>query len=161
QPGDRLELSSIANELGMSVVPVREAIRRLQTDKVVHFERNVGATCSGIDPVEYHHTMETMALVEGYSTAHCAPRRTAESLTRSREINRQMRQVVEGNFAPEQFPELNEKFHSALFEHHQNPHILDLVHRGWNRLAALRSSTFSFVPSRAASSVAEHDELLE
>src|SRR5699024_6901893 len=60
----------------------------------------------------------------------------------------------------EQFTELNEKFHSALFEHHQNPHILDLVHRGWNRLAALRSSTFSFVPSRAASSVAEHDELL-
>jgi len=161
QPGDRLVLSTIANELGMSVVPVREAIRRLQTDKFVQFERNVGATVSGIDPVEYHHTMETLALVEGYSTAHCAPLITAESLTKAREINGQMRQLVEGNFAPEQFTELNGKFHSALFEHHQNPHILDLVHRGWNRLAALRSSTFSFVPSRAASSVVEHDELLE
>ena len=30
--GDRLVLSTIAQELGMSVVPVREAIRRLQTD---------------------------------------------------------------------------------------------------------------------------------
>src|SRR5690625_4614783 len=60
KPGDRLVLSTIANELGMSVVPVREAIRRLQTDNLVQFERNVGATVTGIDPIEYHHTMETL-----------------------------------------------------------------------------------------------------
>lgn len=159
--GDRLVLSTIANELGMSVVPVREAIRRLQTDNLVQFERNIGATVSGIDPVEYHHTMETLALVEGYSTAHCAPLITQETLERARAINQRMRELVETEFLPEQFTELNEQFHSTLFEHHQNSHILDLVHRGWNRLAALRSSTFSFVPSRAADSVAEHEELLE
>jgi DNA-binding GntR family transcriptional regulator len=34
------------------------------------------------------------------------------------------------------------------------------VHRGWNRLAALRSSTFRFVPGRAQDSVAEHEALL-
>lgn len=161
QAGDRLVLSTIATELGMSVVPVREAIRRLQTDQLVHFERNVGATVTGIDPVEYHHTMETLALVEGYSTAQCAPLVTAETLQRARSINEQMRQLVDSDFSPEQFTELNEQFHSALFEHHQNAHILDLVHRGWNRLAALRSSTFSFVPSRAVTSVAEHDALLD
>lgn len=161
QAGDRLVLSTIATELGMSVVPVREAIRRLQTDQLVHFERNVGATVTGIDPVEYHHTMETLALVEGYSTAQCAPLVTAETLQRARSINEQMRQLVDADFSPEQFTELNEQFHSALFEHHQNAHILDLVHRGWNRLAALRSSTFSFVPSRAVTSVAEHDALLD
>lgn len=159
--GDRLVLSTIANELGMSVVPVREAIRRLQTDDLVQFERNIGATVSGIDPVEYHHTMETLALVEGYSTAHCAPLITRETLARAKAINQQLRQLVEAEFSPEQFTELNERFHSTLFEHHQNSHILDLVHRGWNRLAALRSSTFSFIPSRAVDSVAEHDQLLE
>ncbi|MDN5704783.1 MAG: GntR family transcriptional regulator [Yaniella sp.] len=161
QPGDRLVLSTIADELGMSVVPVREAIRRLQTDNLVQFERNVGATVTGIDPVEYRHTMETLALTEGYSTAQCAPLVTQETLEKARGINQQMRALVAHDFAPEKFTELNEQFHSALFEHHQNPHILDLVHRGWNRLAALRSSTFSFVPSRAISSVAEHEELLK
>jgi DNA-binding GntR family transcriptional regulator len=35
------------------------------------------------------------------------------------------------------------------------------VHRGWNRLTALRGSTFSFVPERASESVAEHEELLK
>src|SRR5699024_1734668 len=157
KPGDRLVLSTIANELGMSVVPVREAIRRLQTDNLVQFERNVGATVTGIDPIEYHHTMETLALVEGYSTALCAPLVTAETLTKAREINGQMRDLLGEDFAPAQFTRLNEEFHLALFEPHPNPHILDLIHCGWNRLVGLRSSSSSFVPYGAANSVGEND----
>ncbi|MBD4598670.1 FCD domain-containing protein, partial [Xanthomonas citri pv. citri] len=61
---------------------------------------------------------------------------------------------------PVAFTELNRRFHSILFEHHQNEHVHDLVHRGWNRLAALRSSTFAYVPGRAVASVDEHEHLL-
>lgn len=159
-PGGRLVLSQLAAELGMSVVPVREAIRRLQSDSIVAYTRNVGATVIGIDPEVYHHTMETLALVEGYSTALCAGLITAEELDRAREINERMRELLE-DFNPVEFTRLNKEFHTVLFEHHQNPHILDLVHRGWARLAALRSSTFAYVPGRANSSVDEHDRLLD
>lgn len=159
-PGARLVLSQLAAELDMSVVPVREAIRRLQSDSIVAYTRNVGATVIGIDPEVYHHTMETLALVEGFSTAQCAPLVTAEDLERARQINERMRELLE-DFDPVEFTALNKQFHSVLFEHHQNPHVLDLVHRGWNRLAALRSSTFAYVPGRAAASVDEHEQLLE
>lgn len=158
-PGSRLVLSQLADSLDMSVVPVREAIRRLQHDGLVRYERNVGATVVGIDPVEYQHTMETLALVEGYSTAVCAPLVTPAQLTQAREVNERMRALLT-DFDPAAFTALNKQFHSILFEHHQNPHILELVHRGWNRLAAIRSSTFAYVPGRARSSVAEHDNLL-
>ena len=159
-PGSRLVLAQLAEELGMSVVPVREAVRRLQQDNLVAYERNVGATVVGIDPIEYLHTMETLALVEGFSTAQCAPLVTAEDLERARQINERMRELLK-DFDPVEFTALNKQFHSVLFEHHQNPHVLDLVHRGWNRLAALRSSTFAYVPGRAAASVDEHERLLE
>lgn len=159
-PGSRLVLAQLAEELEMSVVPVREAVRRLQQDNLVAYERNVGATVVGIDPVEYQYTMETLALVEGFSTAQCAPLVTAEDLERARQINERMRELLE-DFDPVEFTALNKQFHSVLFEHHQNPHVLDLVHRGWNRLAALRSSTFAYVPGRAAASVDEHEQLLE
>lgn len=159
-PGSRLVLSQLAEELEMSVVPVREAVRRLQQDNLVAYERNVGATVVGIDPIEYQYTMETLALVEGFSTAQCAPLITADALERARQINERMRDLLE-DFDPVEFTSLNKQFHSTLFEHHQNPHILDLVHRGWNRLAALRSSTFAYVPGRAKASVEEHDRLLE
>ncbi|HWV76031.1 MAG TPA: GntR family transcriptional regulator, partial [Isoptericola sp.] len=42
-PGYRLVLAQLAGELDMSVVPVREAIRRLEAEGLVTFERNVGA----------------------------------------------------------------------------------------------------------------------
>lgn len=159
-PGARLVLSQLAAELDMSVVPVREAIRRLQSDSIVSYTRNVGATVIGIDPEIYHDTMETLALVEGYSTALCAPLVTAEELERARAINERMRGLLT-DFNAVEFTRLNKEFHSVLFEHHQNSHILDLVHRGWARLAALRSSTFAYVPHRADRSVEEHDQLLD
>ena len=159
-PGYRLVLGSIAKDLGFSVVPVREAIRRLEAEGLVTFERNVGATVAGIDPTEYLYTMQTLSIVEGAATALSAPLIDAVAIARARTVNEEMRDCLE-HFDPVRFTRLNQDFHSVLFEHCPNPHILDLVHRGWNRLASLRSSTFRFVPGRARESVDEHEALLQ
>jgi DNA-binding GntR family transcriptional regulator len=158
-PGYRLVLAKLADDLGVSVVPVREAIRRLEAENFVTFERNVGATVAGIDPTEYLYTMQTLSIVEGAATALAAPLIGTADLERARAINTRMRECLV-DFDPIRFTELNAAFHSVLFESCPNPHILDLVHRGWNRLKALRSSTFSYVPGRARESVAEHEALL-
>ncbi|WP_173922294.1 GntR family transcriptional regulator [Agromyces sp. Marseille-P2726] len=159
-PGYRLVLGQIARELDVSVVPVREAIRRLEAEGLVTYVRNVGAQVALVEEAEYQHTMQTLALVEGYATALSAPRLTSARIGRAREINERMRQTLD-HFDPHRFTELNLEFHSVLFEECPNPHVLDLVHRGWNRLTVLRDSSFSFVPGRAHASVEEHDRLLQ
>ncbi|NLA64666.1 MAG: GntR family transcriptional regulator [Leucobacter sp.] len=159
-PGYRLVLAPIAKELGMSVVPVREAIRRLEAEGFVTFELNVGAQVALIKETEYQNTMQTLALVEGAATALSATDITADQLRRAAEINDRMRLSLD-DFDPQQFTELNLEFHSVLFEQCPNPHILDLVHRGWNRMKVLRDSSFSFVPGRARESVEEHDRILK
>lgn len=159
-PGYRLVLAPIAQELGMSVVPVREAIRRLEAEQLVTFERNVGAQVALIKETEYLHTMQTLALVEGSATALAAPFVTASQIQRAREINATMRESLSA-FDPQSFTALNLEFHSVLFETCPNPHILDLVHRGWNRMKVLRNSSFSFVPGRAQESVDEHETILK
>ncbi|WP_125612678.1 GntR family transcriptional regulator [Specibacter cremeus] len=158
-PGYRLVLSTLAGQLGVSVVPVREAIRRLEAESFITFERNVGATVAGIDPTEYLYTMQTLSIIEGAATALSAPLITQPDIDRAREVNARMRACLD-DFDPVRFTALNLDFHSVLFESCPNPHILDLVHRGWNRLKALRQSTFTYVPGRARESVAEHEELL-
>lgn len=159
-PGYRLVLARIAHDLGVSVVPVREAIRRLEAEGLVTFERNVGATVSGIDPTEYLYTMQTLSIVEGAATALSAPLIGPMDIARAQAVNEEMRACLQ-DFDPVRFTRLNQDFHSVLFENCPNPHILDLVHRGWTRLASMRSSTFRFVPGRARESVEEHDALLE
>ncbi|MDO9396015.1 MAG: GntR family transcriptional regulator [Herbiconiux sp.] len=158
-PGFRLVLGQIAKQLDVSVVPVREAVRRLEAEGAVTFERNVGAQVAMVDEREYFYTMETLSLVEGMATALSAPFVTPLDLIEARDINAEMIATLD-RFDPHRFTELNLEFHTVLFEHCPNPHILDLVHRGWKRLAVLRDSTFSFVPGRARDSVAEHETIL-
>lgn len=159
-PGYRLVLAPIAKELGMSVVPVREAIRRLEAEGLVTFQRNVGAQVSLVNKSEYVTTMQTLAVVEGAATALAAPEVSVDQITRARRINERMRDTL-SPFDPTLFTQLNREFHTVLFESCPNPHLLDLVHRGWNRLAVLRESSFSFVPDRAEQSITEHEALLQ
>ncbi|MDT0156515.1 GntR family transcriptional regulator [Microbacterium sp. ARD32] len=159
-PGYRLVLGSIADELGMSVVPVREAIRRLEAEGLVTFERNVGAHVALIDETEYAHTMQTLGIVEGAATALSAPLLDADALARAEAINERMSLLL-GHFDAHTFTRLNQDFHSVLYEPCPNPHVLALVHRGWARLSGIRDSSFSFVPGRAQHSVDEHTRILE
>ena len=111
-PGYRLVLATIAEELGVSVVPVREAIRRLEAEGLVTFERNVGATVSGIDHTEYLYTMQTLSIVEGAATALSAPLIGAADVARARAVNAEMRECLQ-HFDPVRFTRLNQDFHAS------------------------------------------------
>lgn len=159
-PGYRLVLASVAGELGMSVVPVREAIRRLEAEGLVTFERNVGARVSMIDDTDYRHSMESLAILEGAATALAARHLTADDLARARALNRRLVDSLD-DFAPRLFTSLNHRFHAVLFAACPNPRLRALVDAEWVRLGHLRDSTFSFVPGRAHESVREHDALVD
>ncbi|WP_394551738.1 GntR family transcriptional regulator [Agromyces sp. MMS24-JH15] len=159
-PGYRLVLGAIAGELDMSVVPVREAIRQLEAEGLVTFERNVGARVAMVDDAQYRFSMQALAILEGSATALAARRLTADDLRRAREINERMTETL-GHFDPRTFTRLNEEFHATLFARTANPRLLELVEAEWARLGHLRDSTFAFVPGRAQESVREHEHLLQ
>ena len=158
-PGYRVVLATVAAELGMSVVPVREAVRRLEAEGLVTFERNVGARVAMIDDSQYRHSMGTLAVLEGAATALAAPRLTAEDLRRAREVNARLTATLD-DFDPHTFTALNQEFHAVLFGPCPNPRLLELVTAEWGRLRRLRDSTFAFVPGRAQASVREHEQIV-
>jgi DNA-binding GntR family transcriptional regulator len=158
-PGYRLVLDAIARELDMSVVPVREAIRRLEAEGVVTFERNVGARVIQIDPTDLHATTETLAMVEGAAVGLAVPALTPEIVAEARAVNERMRRSLD-EFDPVRFTRLNEAFHRGLSDPCPNEQLKGLVDAGWRRLSMLRRSTFGFVPGRARDSVEEHERIL-
>lgn len=159
-PGYRLVLAAIAQDLDMSVVPVREAIRRLEAENLVTFEKNVGARVSVIDEEDYVHTMQTLSLVEGYATRLAAPHITDDDLARAAEINARMHGLMD-DFDAHVYTQLNRQFHEVLFVRCPNPHINDLVAHGWARLANIRDTSFAQIPERPRHSVEEHDHILD
>ena len=158
-PGYRLVLDQLARELQVSPVPIREAVRRLEAEQFVRFERNVGARVTGINPTEYRHAMQTLAIVEGAATGLAAPLLGAAALAEAAEVNNRMRASLR-DFDPHTFTVLNREFHRLLCAPCPNPQLAELVSRGWSRLASIRDTSFTHIPGRAAESVAEHDGLL-
>ena len=96
-PGYRLVLGPIAKELDMSVVPVREAIRQLEAEGLVTFERNVGAQV--VDGRRDRSTCYTHADARASSRARrprCrAPRSPPTTSARARAINERMIETLD------------------------------------------------------------------
>ncbi len=159
-PGYRLVLGAIAGELDMSVVPVREAIRQLEAEGLVTFERNVGAHVSMVDDSHYRYSMQALSILEGTATALASRNLTESDIRAAREINERMIARLD-DFEPRAFTALNQQFHSILYTPCTNPRMRELVEAEWARLGHLRASTFTFVPGRARESVAEHESLLQ
>ncbi|MFT4041526.1 MAG: GntR family transcriptional regulator [Gordonia sp. (in: high G+C Gram-positive bacteria)] len=158
-PGYRLVLSTIANSLHMSPVPVREAIRQLEAEGLVTFERNVGAQVAMVDDSQYRESMQALSILEGAATALAARRLNADDLQKARDINARMVESL-GNFDPRLFTALNQEFHATLFHKCTNSRLVTLVEAEWVRLGHLRTSTFSFVSGRAHESVREHENIV-
>ncbi|MFD6166818.1 GntR family transcriptional regulator [Oerskovia sp. NPDC060287] len=158
-PGYRLVLGTIANELDMSVVPVREAVRHLEAEGLVTFERNVGARVSMVDDTQYRFAMQAIGIVESAATALAAPHLTVDDLRRARAVNEVMTQGLD-RFDPRAFSALNQQFHHILYSRCDNPRLLEIVESEWARLGHLRDTIFAFVPGRAQESVREHEEIV-
>jgi DNA-binding GntR family transcriptional regulator/DNA-binding MarR family transcriptional regulator len=160
QPGDRLVLQQIARDLQISTVPVREAIRRLEAEGFADFQRNVGARVSSVDTPLYAESMRTLAILEGAATGLAAAHLSKRDIQTAERINERMSAGLR-KLDPAKFTQANKAFHELLCRPCPNTHLLALIDVEWSRLAAIRISTFAFVPERAARAVEEHRHLLE
>jgi DNA-binding GntR family transcriptional regulator/DNA-binding MarR family transcriptional regulator len=160
QPGDRLVLQQIARDLQISTVPVREAIRRLEAEGFADFQRNVGARVSSVDIPLYAESMRTLAILEGAATGSAAAHLTKRDIQAAERINDRMATGLR-KLDPARFTQANKAFHELLCRPCPNAHLLALIDVEWSRLAAIRISTFAFVPERAARAVEEHRHLLD
>jgi len=159
-PGDRLVIEHLARELDVSVVPVREAIRRLEAEGYLTYTRNVGATVTSIDLDRFPETVETLAVLEGVAIGLAGPHLTAKDIKSARALNEQMKRCVEA-IEPRKFTTLNQRFHKVLYSRCPNSHLLAMVVKEWELLETTRRSAFEFIPERARVSVVEHEELLQ
>ena len=158
-PGTRLVIDQIAREAGVSAAPVREAVRRLEAEGLVSFERHVGARVTGIDVHAYGQAIEALAYLEGIATALAAPVLSGRDIADARSINDRMRAALR-TFDPLEFTRLNQEFHECICMRCPNERLKRLLQREWEMIAMVRRSTFSFIPGRAAESVDEHERIL-
>jgi DNA-binding GntR family transcriptional regulator len=85
QPGERLVEDRLAEQLGVSRNPVREAIRALEGTGLVEVVPRRGAYVSQLDPLQASQLLELRAVIEGYAARRAARNRTDEHVAALRE----------------------------------------------------------------------------
>jgi len=158
-PGYRLVIDALAEELGYSALPVREAIRRLEAEGLVVFRPNAGAQVAPADPGEFEGSMTVLAVLEGYATATAAPEMDASDLDRMRAANANMVACMD-RLDPLGFSRANRDFHLVSYERCPNAYLVELLLATERRLDAIRRTVFTHIPYRGRESIAEHDEII-
>lgn len=72
-PGSRLVLARLAEEHGVSFIPVREALHRLEPERLVQFERHRGARVADISIADMRDIYETRVVLERHAIRAAIP----------------------------------------------------------------------------------------
>jgi len=95
RPGERLNVAQLARQLGVSHIPVREAVSQLQKDGLVEIRAGEGAFARGQDARQSFELFQIRIVLEGEAAAAAARRAAAGDVEHLREPLDVMRRVVE------------------------------------------------------------------
>jgi DNA-binding GntR family transcriptional regulator len=159
-PLARLNIDALARELGVSPIPVREALRRLEAEGWVRFTPNVGAIVSPVDATSWEQAMVALAILEGAASAEARPHMRRSDLARLRKISAAMEDAA-ARADPLKFSRLNRALHGAIVARCPNAYLLELLEQTNLRLDRLRSTMFVYLPHRSEEALREHVRLIE
>ncbi len=153
--GQEITLEEIANKVGVSSMPVREAFQILANDGFLELRPRKGAVVIGMSEKMIIDHFKTRALLEG----ECCALASQEDTDTSKIIesyNRAKLLVEQGNYA--EYTRLNYEFHLEIWNASGNTKIVSILKSMWNSLSIRHRIT---AEEYAKNSFAEHGEILE
>lgn len=159
RPGDSLRLAQLAEQLGVSVTPVREALLLLTQDGWVRHEPNRGFRVAPIRRKDVEDTYLMWSTAEGEIAARAATRATAGDIDYLRDLDQQIRDAdpTDGHLATR----LNSELHGYVAVIADAPK-LDWFAQAASRLVPLRfPENFHMVPGWSEVNRTEHAPIID
>ncbi len=156
-PGQRIEPAAVAATLGVSITPVREALRLLEADGLVVAEAHRSFRVAEFDTADVDQLYALRALVESKVTAAAVPRLSdtdVEELGRLAQLHSRAVKAGDRQASARHTRDWHMKLYAGAFH---APRLVDFIDRLWRAFPWM--STW-MVPARNASSVVEHAELM-
>jgi DNA-binding GntR family transcriptional regulator len=150
-PGERLVEERLALELGVSRMPVREAIRALASEGLVELTARRGAAVARMSLQEARETIELRALLEGQNARLAARHRDARMQKRIAAVLERGAAAVQASQF-DRLAALNQQFHTELALAGQNTVLAELLVRLRDRTEML------FAPAEPAHQRTAWDE---
>lgn len=128
--GEPIRQDDVARLFNVSKIPVREALKRLEAEGLVAFQRNRGAIVTTLSEPEIAQVFETRAILESNAIRLSVPHMTPETFAEA--------EAFCDAFAKEtdvaQWSALNWQFHSRLYQDAQRPFLIRTIRSVNDRL---------------------------
>jgi DNA-binding GntR family transcriptional regulator len=127
-PGTPLRQRDLAQQFDVSYTPVREALRRLESEGLVVSDVHRGATVARTESTELEENYRILAALDALAGSLAGSKMTDDDLA---EIEALDRQVAACPADDDQFAEVNRRFHFRIYECARSPMLLLLVRLLW------------------------------
>jgi len=158
KPGQRIIISDLAKEFGVSEIPIREAIRSLETAGLIHFTPHVGAVVNTIDDNEFLEIYLIRIELESLATRLAVAHIDGPVLAKLNRCIKKAETAIRSN-KPELLGPLNREFHMMIYQAGPYHLLARMIDDLWNRFE-LMQSVFDYVPARVTPSWKEHQKIL-
>jgi DNA-binding GntR family transcriptional regulator len=155
-PGDRLQQDEIAQQLQVSRMPVREALRILQSEGLIELRPHRGAVVVSLRPEDIAEVFEIRGMLEARAAALAAPRLTPDDLRRLRAIFEEMDRAAQDE---KRWLALNRDFHMAIYPASGWPRLVALIEAQRNLVQPYIRAALSLL-DRTTTARAEHEQIL-
>ena len=157
QQGDRLVISKLAKENKVSDIPVREALRRIESEGFINIIANHGAVVAEYAPSEIAQIYLINAVIGGFATKISADFLSETNLLELFRINDELKKAVEEDDY-DKYLLYDESFHVRIYSAAPYPLVYKSINKTWlNRI----DKQFKHSKERQYACIEEHEKLLE
>ncbi len=154
-PGAPLRQDAVARHFSVSAIPVREALRQLESEGWTKVEVHKGATVAPLSADEAREIYEIRAALEGLALTLAIPNHTDESVREAQALY----EAAELERDPALYVARNEAFHMSLYAPAGRPQLIEMIgvlHRRGERYLRVKFG----LPEHKRVSDQEHSQLM-
>ncbi len=158
-PGEKIRVSELAEELDVSLTPMREALKVLDKENLVALKTNRGARVSDITVEGTRTVFEVVSRLEALAAELAATRITDDEMAALEDLHAEMAGRHEAGDLPAYF-DLNRKIHDLVVDAAQNPdlkRVRTILSFHVERARFLSVAT----PEHRNKSMADHERMME
>lgn len=152
--GQKLTEPELAEKLGISRTPIREAFRQLESEGFLTVIPRRGAVVSSLTRKEIQEFYEIKSLLEGYAARVAAERITKKDIDKLKKLNEQLEALIEVDDV-EAFFRKNNEFHNTFIALCGNEKLLEIRRNLVQKFLRFRLQALA-VPGRLMGSVKQH-----
>jgi DNA-binding GntR family transcriptional regulator len=159
KPGDRIIIRKISQELGMSDIPVREAIKQLTSDGMLEIKSHSSARIAPLNIESLEEIFRIRVELETLATRLAAKAASMDELVSLDRCLRNMEESVK-NSDIASYTIYNREFHQLLYQASHSPVLIDMIDNLFMR-SENSKMVFYHDPERLRASYEEHRTIVQ